>query len=327
MEAALNKIWARELEEDLHRIDGALKEYLQDEDELIAETSRFLLEAGGKRIRPSFVVLSGKLFSYKYEKVLPLAMAIELMHMASLVHDDVVDASMTRRGRPSIPARWGNTVAINTGSYLFAQAMDLVLNMEDSALYALFARMCVQMSLGEIQQIRAAYDVNQTFKQYYYRISRKTALLVGLSCQTGAMISGASVRETMLLKNFGHDLGIAFQIVDDILDLKADPKKLGKPCGGDIRQGIMTLPMIYALEMLSQPRRERFIEIFSQREKDDALIAEAIWLVKISGGIERAEQLVDRYTKRAQKYLSNFPDTRHRKNLLELANFVGKRRF
>ncbi|MCL1791557.1 MAG: polyprenyl synthetase family protein [Peptococcaceae bacterium] len=327
MEAALKRIWVRELEEDLARINHALEDYLHVDDDLIAETGRVLLEAGGKRIRPSFVVLAGKLFSYDFDKVLPLAMAIELMHMASLVHDDVVDASLTRRGRPSVSARWGNEVAINTGSYLFAKTMDLVLDLEDPVLFALFAKMCVQMTLGEIQQIRAAFNVEQSFKQYYYRISRKTGLLVAMSCQTGAMVSGASAKETMLLKRFGHSLGIAFQIVDDILDFTADPRKLGKPCGGDIRQGIMTLPMIYAMEMLPAPQKERFAEVFSMREKDEALVAEALWLVKISGGIERAQMLADRYTERAQTCLRCFPNTRNRRNLQDLAEFVGKRKF
>ncbi|MCL1917157.1 MAG: polyprenyl synthetase family protein [Peptococcaceae bacterium] len=327
MDAALKKIWLRDLAEDLDMVNCSLQEYLRDDDDVMAETGRFLLEAGGKRIRPSFVVLSGKLFTYSFAKVLPLAMAIELMHMASLVHDDVVDRSLTRRGRPSIPARWGDTVAINMGSYLFAKVMDLILDMGDPALWTIFSKMCVQMTLGEIQQIRAAYDVNQSFKNYYYRISRKTALLVGVSCQTGAMVSGASEGETLRMRRFGHSLGIAFQIVDDILDLTADPRKLGKPCGGDLRQGIMTLPMIYALETLPEMQRRRFAEIFCMREKDEALVAEAIWLVKSSGGIERAQKLVDRYTARAQQCLSVFPNTRHRKNLQELAQFVGKRNY
>ncbi|MDR2737169.1 MAG: polyprenyl synthetase family protein [Gracilibacteraceae bacterium] len=327
MEAALKRIWARELEEDLTRINRALEDYLRVEGDLVAETGRFLLEAGGKRIRPSFVVLSSKLFSYDFDKVRPLAMAVELMHMASLVHDDVVDASLTRRGRPSVSARWGNEVAISTGSFLFAKVMDLVLDLEDPALFALFAKMCVQMTLGEIQQIRVAYNVEQSFRQYYYRISRKTGLLVAMSCQTGAMVSGATARETMLLRRFGHSLGIAFQIVDDILDLTADPRKLGKPCGGDIRQGIMTLPMIYAMESLPASQRDRFAEIFCLRDKDEALVAEALWLVKISDGIQRAQELANRYTERAQNCLSCFPKTRHRKNLQDLAEFVGKRKF
>jgi heptaprenyl diphosphate synthase len=300
---------------------------LRDEDDLLTETGRFLLEAGGKRIRPSFVVLSGKLFSYNIDKILPLAMAIELMHMASLVHDDVVDKSLTRRGIPSIPAQWGESVAIHAGSYFFAKVMDLVLDLENPAILKLFSKMSVQMTVGEIQQIQAAYDVNQTFKNYYYRISRKTALLLGVSCQAGAMISGASTQDTLTMHRFGHSLGIAFQIVDDILDLTADPRKLGKPCGGDLRQGILTLPMIYALEMLPEPQRQRFSAIFCEREKDDALVAEAIGLVKISGGIERAQELVDKYTARAQDCLRIFPDNRHRRDLQDLARFVGKRKY
>jgi heptaprenyl diphosphate synthase len=327
MAAVLEKIWLRDLEEDLDKVNRALHEYLRDDDDWIAETGRFLREAGGKRIRPSFVVLSGKLFSYSFGRVLPLAMAIELMHMASLVHDDVVDRSLTRRGRPSIPARWGDTVAINTGSYLFAKVMDLIFDMEDPLLFEIFAKMCVQMTLGEIQQIRTAYDVNQSFKNYYYRISCKTALLVGVSCQAGAMVSGASEKESLRMRRFGHSLGMAFQIVDDILDLTADPRKLGKPCGGDLRQGIMTLPMIYALETLAEPQKQRFAEIFCRQDKDEALVAEAIGLVKGSGGIERARALVDRYTGRAQECLSVFPDNRHRKNLQTLAQFVGERSF
>lgn len=315
----------REITSDLKKVEKELDKFLKVDDPILSKTCLYLLQAGGKRMRPGFTLLSGKFFDYRFDKILPVAMALELIHMATLVHDDVVDASLTRRGRPTLAAGWGNTVSIATGDYLFAKALELIVKIDDTEISRTLAEVCVEMCQGEIQQIKCSYDINQNYKQYYYRIQRKTAMLIGLCCKLGAMISKANPRQVWILKNYGHCLGIAFQIVDDVLDITADPKVLGKPVGGDIRQGIITLPMIFALQDSAQADRLRIL--LGNETKTEAEVEDAVNLIKQSGGIEKSREIVSLYIEKAIKNLYELPDIPSREALIELAAFVGERSY
>ena len=315
----------KEVTIDLGKVEKELEKFLRVDDPILAQTCIYLLKAGGKRIRPGFTLLSGKFFDYNFEKLLPVAMALEIIHMATLVHDDVVDASLTRRGRPTLSAAWGNSVSMATGDFLFAKALEMIVKIDNIEVSKELAKVCIQMGRGEIQQIKSSYDVDQDFKQYLYRIKRKTALLIGLCCKLGAMVSRADKRQIWILSTYGHCLGIAFQIVDDILDITADSKILGKPIGGDIRQGIMTLPMIYALKY--SPDQSRIRELLHKKNKTEGEVEEAIYLIKKSGGIEKSRKIVDLYIEKGIKNLKELPDIPSRKALIELARFVAERSY
>lgn len=310
---------------DLGRVEKELDRLLKVDDPILSQTCTYLLHAGGKRMRPGFTLLAGKFFEYSLEKLLPVAMALELIHMATLVHDDVVDASLTRRGRPTLAAGWGNTVSLATGDYLFAKALKMIVKIDNNEISRILAQVCIEMCQGEIQQIKYSYDIKQNYKQYYYRIQRKTALLISLCCKLGAMVSNADKRQTWILSTYGHCLGIAFQIVDDILDITADPKVLGKPVGGDIHQGIITLPMIFAMN--DSTDRDRIKELLGKDCKTENEVKEAIYLIKESGGIEKSRNIVDLYIEKAIKNLRELPNIPTRDALIELAKFVGKRSY
>lgn len=312
-----------EISNDLKKVEKELEKILKVSDPVLSQTCVYLLQAGGKRMRPGFTLLSGKFFEYKFEKLLPIAMAIELIHMATLVHDDVVDSSLTRRGRPTLAASWGNTVSIATGDYLFAKALELIVKIDNPKVSRILADVSIEMCQGEIQQIKCSYDINQTTKEYYYRIRRKTALLLGLSCKLGAIMSNANSRQVWLMSTYGQCLGIAFQIVDDILDITANPKVLGKPVGGDVRQGIITLPMIYALQ--DSPDSNRLKMLLSKKVKSEDETQEAVELIKGSGGIDKSRKVVTLYIDKAIKHLQELPDIGSRGALIELAEFVGER--
>ena len=312
-----------EISNDLKKVEKELDKTLKVSDPVLSQTCIYLLQAGGKRMRPGFTLLSGKFFEYKFEKLLPVAMAIELIHMATLVHDDVVDSSLTRRGRPTLAASWGNTVSIATGDYLFAKALELIVKIDNPKVSRILADVSIEMCQGEIQQIKCSYDINQTSKEYYYRIRRKTALLLGLSCKLGAIMSNANSRQVWLMSTYGHCLGIAFQIVDDILDITADPEVLGKPVGGDVRQGIITLPMIYALQ--DSPDANRLKMLLSKKVKSEGETQEAVELIKASGGIDKSREVVTLYIEKAIRHLHELPDIGSRGALIELAEFVGER--
>jgi heptaprenyl diphosphate synthase len=189
----------------------------------------------------------------------------------------------------------------------------------------ILAEVSIEMSQGEIQQIRASYDVEQNLKQYYYRIKRKTALLISASCKLGALVTEAPRREVWALGAYGHALGMAFQIVDDVLDVTAEAAELGKPVGGDIRQGIMTLPMILAIKLSAN--KERLKTLLAKQDKTEEEVAETIKLIKASGAIEESMRFVDLYIAKAKGYLQGLPNVPTRKAFIDLAQFIKERKF
>jgi len=315
----------KEIQADLKLVEKELNKYVVSGEPLLTQASGHLLKAGGKRIRPAFALLAGKFYNYDLEKLLPLTVALEIIHMASLVHDDVVDASMTRRGRPTVKAKWGNRVSMHAGDYLFAQSLILISQYEDKRISKVLSRVSVEMCKGEIQQISASFDAEQKLRDYLYRIKRKTALLISASCQLGAVVTGAPDHLIRALTRYGYYLGMAFQITDDILDLVADEKVLGKPVGGDLRQGIITLPVIYALAHAKE--KERLKELVTKQMKSEEEVQETIQLIKNSGAIEYSFAFSNKYLAKAKKELEKLPDVKTKKTFAQIANYIGERTF
>ncbi|MGI6066489.1 MAG: polyprenyl synthetase family protein [Bacillota bacterium] len=315
----------REISADLKVVERELDKYVEAKDPLLTETAGHLLRAGGKRIRPAFALLAGKFFDYDLKKLLPLTVALEIIHMASLVHDDVVDASVTRRGRPTVKAKWGNRISMHTGDFLFGRSLILISQYEDKRISQVLSRVSVEMCQGEIQQIAASFDADQKLRDYFYRIKRKTALLISASCQLGAVATGAPDNLVRALTKYGYNLGMAFQITDDILDMTADEKVLGKPVGGDLRQGIITLPVIYALEC--SPRRERLRELVTKQVKSEEEVWETICLIKESGAIERSFAVAQKYLAKARQELDKLPNVPTKKTLARIAKYIGQRKY
>ncbi|MGI6712900.1 MAG: polyprenyl synthetase family protein [Bacillota bacterium] len=310
---------------DLKVVEKELSKYIVADNPLLTETSCHLLRAGGKRIRPAFALLAGKFWNYNLQELLPLTVALEIIHMASLVHDDVVDASVTRRGRPTVKAKWGNRISLNTGDYLFAKSLMLIARYDDKRISQILSRVSVEMCQGEIQQIAASFDADQKIRDYFYRIKRKTALLISASCRLGAVASGAPDFVVRALTKYGYYLGMAFQITDDILDMVADEKILGKPVGGDLRQGIITLPVIYALKF--SPYKSRLRELVTKEEKTESEILETIKLIKDSEAIEYSFILARRYLIKAKKELDKLPNVKTKKILTRIASYIEERKY
>lgn len=314
-----------QVRKDLQVVEHEIKAIIKSHDPLLTETSMHLLNAGGKRLRPAFALLAGKFYSNEIKDLLPLAVALELIHMASLVHDDVVDDSLTRRGNPTVKANWGNRISMHTGDYLFAKSLVLIAQYENPLLSRILAKTSVMMCEGEIHQISTSYSINQSWRDYFYRIKRKTALLIAASCQLGALAMGAPEEEHKKIRRYGHNIGMAFQITDDILDMVADQKVLGKPIGSDLRQGILTMPAIYALE--KSTKRERLRQLVEIREKSDEQINEAVEIIKEAGGIDVAFDATKRYIEKAKKSLIGLPDKPVKGTFYQIADFISIRRF
>jgi len=315
-----------DIRDDLQSVEKELSAVVQTQNPLLTDTSTHLLNAGGKRLRPALSLFGAKFYNFNLEKVLPLAVALELIHMATLVHDDVVDASMTRRGMPTVKARWGNSISTHIGTYLFAKSLVLIAGYEEMPLISsVLSDTSVKMCEGEIQQLSASFDIYQSLKDYLYRIRRKTALLIAASVQLGAVACGAPGSIHLPLRRYGHNIGMAFQITDDILDLVADQSQLGKPIGSDLRQGIITLPVIYALASCEQ--RSRLMELVKQVEKSEEEVQEAIGIIRGCGAIDYSFEIARKYIMKAKEELNSLPDIPTRLTLSLAADFVGIRKF
>lgn len=311
---------------ELQMVEKELSVVVKTPNPLLTETSTHLLNAGGKRLRPALCLFGAKFYNFDLQKILPLATALELIHMATLVHDDVVDASLTRRGKPTVKAIWGNTISTHIGSYLFAKSLVLIAHYEHTPLVSvILADTSVNMCEGEIKQLTASFDVKQNLKDYLYRINRKTAMLIAASAQLGAVACGAPKSIYYPLYRYGHCVGMAFQITDDILDIIADQQELGKPIGSDLRQGIITLPVIYALNSAGQKERLRELVVKPKKEEDELL--EAINIITGCGAIERSFKLVEKYIDRAKQALNDLPDIPAKLALSRAADFVGTRKY
>lgn len=315
-----------DIKDELQAVENELSEVLKADYPILTETSTHLLNAGGKRLRPALVLFGAKFYQFDLEKVMPLAATLELIHMASLVHDDVVDASMTRRGMPTVKAMWGNRISTHIGSYLFAKSLTLIAKYEDRPLISeVLSDTSVQMSQGEIIQISSSFDINQSIREYFYRINCKTALLIAASAQLGAVACGAPRSIYLPLRRYGHNVGMAFQITDDILDMIAEQGQLGKPVGGDLRQGIITLPVIYALSRCED--KKRLADLVVKVHKSDDEVDEALEIVRNCGAIEYSFNIANKHITKAKAELGKLPDLPTRVTMGMAADFVCARKF
>ncbi|MFD1427766.1 heptaprenyl diphosphate synthase [Kroppenstedtia sanguinis] len=314
------------LKQDLREVEQELEKSIQTDHRDLNQSAVHLLEAGGKRMRPVFVLLSGKFGEYDVDKLKQVAVPLELIHMATLVHDDVIDDASTRRGRPTVKAKWDNRVAMYTGDYILGRSLAIVSRIKDPEIHRVLSPAIYQMCRGEIEQIRDFFATDLSLVRYLHRIKRKTALLMSVSCELGARVSGAAPDEVRRLRLYGYFVGMAFQITDDILDLTGDEQILGKPAGSDLRQGNITLPVIYILKKGPEEDRERILQ-YLHNQGDEQALPEILQQVRQSDGIPYAEDLARRYLDKALQVLEGLPAGETRESLRLIAEFVAGRSY
>ncbi|WP_424766069.1 polyprenyl synthetase family protein [Paenibacillus sp. sgz302251] len=312
---------------DLNQIEDELERSVSDDHVLLSDASLHLLKAGGKRIRPVFVLLAGKFGDYRLDVMKRIAVPLELIHMASLVHDDVIDDAETRRGQLTVKAKWDNRIAMYTGDYIHGKALTIAAQLPNPQIHQILSNALVQMCIGEMEQIRDFFNTDQTIRNYLLRIRRKTALLIAISCQLGAVGANTDRKIANQLYRFGYNVGMAFQIRDDLLDLYGTEKQIGKPPGSDMRQGNITLPVILALRdmRIREPLLREIAVIREHGGQKDAGCA--IEMIRKSEGGDLADQLANRYIKKALQALESLPNVSAKKNLTDIAHFVGKRNY
>jgi geranylgeranyl pyrophosphate synthase len=291
--------------------------------ELVTEAIGHLLDAGGKRIRPALTLLTGRLYPCDPDIIISMAAAVEMLHTATLVHDDVVDGSLLRRGSPTLNARWSPGATILTGDYMFARAADLAAQTGNVRVMQVFSRTLMTIVSGELRQLFGDATRRQTREDYFKRIYAKTASMFELATEAAGVLIGAAENEILALRQYGHDLGIAFQIMDDVLDFIGDESQVGKPVANDLRQGIVTLPVIDYLD--AHPRDKRVDELLRSGQHGDGLVLPIVGDVRASGAADRAVAAARDYVRAAQQRLLQLPDSEARQSMLAVADYVVAR--
>lgn len=313
------------VQEDLMAVEKELYSIIQSPVDLVNDISVHLVQAGGKRLRPALYLLCARGGSPNQAELLPMAVAIELIHMATLVHDDVIDDAATRRGRPTANARWGNHSSVLTGDYLFAKAFSTVAEGADKKMLKILTDVISVMCEGEIVQLKESFNPEQDEADYRLRVAQKTANFIAASCELGAISGGLDERDIIQVREYGYAIGMAFQITDDILDITASAEQLGKPVGNDLRQGIVTLPLIYALK--TSPRREELRNIITKQNMNDDDVKQGLEIVHQTDAVEYSYAQVNQFLQHARNILPVTLDSSVREALLSVADFVGLRKY
>jgi heptaprenyl diphosphate synthase len=304
---------------DLERVDQIIVERAQSRSAVIRIAGRHILTSGGKRIRAALALLAAQLGCYELDTVIHSAAAVELIHAASLVHDDLVDEAEQRRGVRTVHTRWDGNVALMVGDYLFALAAAEMALAPDPRIIGYFSRGVMTICEGELSPVMSATPLDTALDQYLYKIGCKTAALFEAACKAGMVCGGGSQEQIDALGRFGYDLGIAFQIVDDVLDFTGSTQALGKPAGNDLREGTITMPLIFAVAAGAGPALAAVVD--EQPPAEDR-VAWALAEVRRLGGTDRALAEARRFADRAMAHLDSFPDSAAKHALGEIARFV-----
>jgi len=310
---------------DLAAVEAVLRKGIEGDPPVVASPMADLFEAGGKRIRPALVLLSARFGVYQLDRLTPAAMAVELTHAATLVHDDVIDRSKVRRGRPTVAARLGDEPAIVIGDYYFAKAYEQAARTDSPQVVAILANAVMDICAGEVRQQAVRYRYDTGVDEYMRRIEAKTATLLAACCDIGALLGGLAAAEREALRGYGRLLGLAFQIADDVLDYVGTEGEIGKPIGHDIAEGFATLPLMFAREDASVAGRLERILVDGRELGADAA-REAARLVRESHGPRAALERAEEHSRAARDRLSALPTGEASAALGALAGYVVSRK-
>ncbi len=320
MESALSLI-----ETELKRVEQQFRNDLCSEVPLIRKVGEYVLSSGGKRIRPALLLLSARMCGYRGERHVSLASVIEFIHTATLLHDDVVDNASLRRGIAAANTLWGNQASVLVGDYLFSKSFSIMVQDGDLDILRVISAATTKIAEGEVVQLVCMCDPDITEERYVEIVRCKTAILLATACQAGAILGNAAGGMEEALRDFGMDLGIAFQLIDDTLDYVASEEQLGKDIGHDLKEGKITLPLIHTLRTCSLSEKKLVSDIIASDTQKVEDLHEIISLVHAYGGIEFAVDRARSYVERGKSRLGMFPDSKEKLALMELADYVVTR--
>jgi heptaprenyl diphosphate synthase len=320
----MNQVTAAiDMTREIQAVDRAILAKFESSSMLLNLASRYLMDSGGKRVRASITLLAARLLGDPvHERVMNVATAIEMIHGASLVHDDLIDDAEVRRGRPTVHSRWGGNVALMVGDYLFALAAGQMAEASDPRIIKILARAVERIAGAELAPVTDVVPLERALEQYYYKIGGKTAALFEAAAEGGMIIGGGSLEHVEALRRFGYEVGLAFQIVDDVLDFTGDERVLGKPAGHDLKEGTITLPVIYAIDMGAADVVREAAETL---EPAPELVAAAVAEVRRVCATRRAQGDAERLIETAIARLDPFPESPAKDALIDLSEFITRR--
>jgi octaprenyl-diphosphate synthase len=313
------------IEEELRIFEVKFKDAAQSNVPMLDRIMRYVVKRKGKQLRPMFVFLAAKLCGGVNESTYRAASLVELLHTATMVHDDVVDDSLERRGFFSVYALWKNKISVLVGDYLLAKGLLLSLDNNDFRTLQILSDAVRKMSEGELMQMEKSRSLNIDEEVYFEIIKNKTASLLASACAAGAWTASSDEIITQKMKDFGEKVGIAFQIKDDLFDYAAD--NVGKPTGNDIKEKKLTLPLIYTLKKVDKQKRRELVYIIKNQSKVKKKVAVVLQAVTDNGGIEYTVQKMEQYKSEALTILQSFPDSEIKKGFIELVHFVTDRKY
>src|SRR3984957_668784 len=310
---------------DLRRVEEEIALESVSSVDAITTIARYLHASGGKRLRPSLLLLSSKLIGDGGASAVRLGAVVEIIHAATLVHDDVIDAAETRRGRPSTNAQWGNHTSVLAGDWLYMQAFQIAVRERNFRVLDILIGLTQMMVEGELLQLERIGRIDVSEADYMELVHRKTAGLFSACARLGSLVAGADSGAEDKLGDYAWNLGMAFQLVDDMLDFTAREKTLGKPVGGDLREGKITLPLIYALERATPAERLLVETILLERNYDRVPFSRILALLEKYRGIERVKDKAQAFTDKARQIIASFADSPYQRALAAVTELVTER--
>jgi len=310
---------------EIAAVEDEFERHARSNIQIISHIGRYLYHSGGKRVRPALLILSAKVFGEELDQsVIRMATVMEFLHTATLVHDDIIDGAELRRGHRTVSTQWGNDTAVLMGDWLYMSAFEAALQERDLDILDTLTEATRKMTEGELMQLTLIGNMRITEEQHLEIVSRKTGYLFSASCRVGAIMRSASISERDALAEYGLNLGIAFQLVDDLLDFTSDETKLGKPVLSDLREGKVTLPLIRFLR-----KHPQYIPMVNAAMEENSSVSkcavEVLALLEEYGELERARHEAYLYAERAQKALEIFPDGKYRRALNDIAQYIVER--
>ena len=306
--------------DDFEAVNRRILEQLYSDVELVENIGHYLIDAGGKRLRPLMVLLTCRALNYKGRDHLDLAAIIEFIHTATLLHDDVVDTSERRRGRLTANAQWGNAPAVLVGDFLYSRAFQMMVAIGRMDIMSVLSETTNRIAEGEVQQLVNAKDPAVTEADYYSVIEKKTAILFASACEVAALLSDASDAQREALRDYGHHVGTAFQLVDDALDYRGDAEALGKNVGDDLAEGKPTLPLIYAMQHDTSAQSELIATAI--RAGDANRLEEILSIVETTGALDYTLQAARAQVSKARERLSLLPENAYTRAMADVADFA-----
>ena len=311
---------------DLEAVDREFSRHIQSQVELIPRIGRYIQTSGGKRIRPAVLLMASRLSGYTGDRAILYAAVVEFIHTATLVHDDIIDDADLRRGRLAVHSRWGNDITVLLGDYLYIKSMALALTHDTLDLVRVLCDVTLKMIEGELFQLTKNGDADISEDEHFDIMRRKTAYLFGGCAQIGGMLGKVTSEREQALRDYGFNLGIAFQLVDDLLDYTGNPESVGKPIGSDLREGKVTLPLIHLLRQGNDGAGSRIVrDIIATRTVTPEQWSELLRSLKDHASIDYAYRRATEYAERAKKPLHAFPPGSERDALLALPDYVLSR--